>query len=199
MLLVTSRTVPRRRGEHALRVLPLPVPPPAGGGRSAAQQRAHASVNLFVERTYAAGFELTNDNAKAVAEICRRLDGLALAIGLPAARVWLLPPRQLLSRSADAHALFARPGVFPGPFTLSAVEAVAGTAGPASWEARAERASDGHAGVAGPEGSRYARPRFSSLLAKQRQLCSNSIRARARLAGALVWQYSAREHPGGGP
>jgi predicted ATPase len=58
-------------------------PPP-----DAAEQWACASVNLFVERAYAAapGFELTDDNAEAVAEICRRLDGLALAIGLDAAR-----------------------------------------------------------------------------------------------------------------
>ena len=99
VLLVTSRTVLRLRGEHEFRVLPLPVAP-AGGGRDAAELRAYASVNLFVERAYAAapGFEPTDDNAEAVAEICRRLDGSALAIGLAAARVRLLPPQELLSR-----------------------------------------------------------------------------------------------------
>jgi predicted ATPase len=231
VLLVISRTVLRLRGEHEFRVLRLPVPP-AGGGRDAAELRAYASVNLFVERVYAAapGFELT-DNAEAVAEICRRLEGLALAIGLAAARVRLLPPQELLSRldqrfsvltggerdllerqrtlrntlfwsfgllSADAEALFALLGGLPGAFTLSAVEAVAGDAGAASWEPGAGRASDGHAGVAGPGRSRSARPRLSSLLTEQRQLCSNSICARAMLAVALVWRCSAREHPGGG-
>jgi predicted ATPase len=232
VLLLTSRTVLRLRGEHELRVLPLPVPP-AGGGRNAAELRVYASVNVFVERAYvvAPGFELTDDIAEAVAEICRRLDGLPLAIGLAAARGWLLPPQELLSRlgqrfsvltggerdllerqrtlpnplgwsfgllSADAQALFARLGVFPGPISLSAVEAVAGDAGPASWEPGAGRAGDGHAGVAGPGRSRSARPQLSSLLTEQRQLCSTSICARARLAVALVWRCSARERPGGG-
>jgi predicted ATPase len=232
VLLVTSRTVLRLRGAHDLRVLPLPVPP-AGGGQGAAKLRAYPSVKLFVERAYVAapGFELTDENAEAVAEICRRLNGLALAIGLAAAMGRLLPPEELLSRlgqrfsvltggerallerrrtlpntlgwslgllSADAQALFARLGVFPGPFTLTAVEAVAGDAGAASWRPGAGRASDGHAGVAGPGRSRSARPQLSSLLTEQRQLCSNSICARARLAVALVWRCSAREHPGGG-
>jgi len=232
VLPVTGRTVPRPRGEHELRVLPLPVPP-AGGGRDAAEPRAYASVNLFVERAYAAapGFEATDDNAEAVAEICRGLDGLALAIGLVAARVRLLPPQELLSRlgqrlsvltrgerdlmerqrilpdtlgwsfglvSADAQALFARLGVFPRPFTMSRVEAAAGDAGSAYREPGAGRASVGHAEVAGPGRSRYARPQLSSLLTEQQQLCSNSMCALARLAAALVWRCSAREHPGGG-
>jgi hypothetical protein len=154
---------------------------------------------------------------------------LALATGLAAARGWLLPPQELLSRgrrlsvltggerdlperqrtlrntldrsfgllSADARTLFARLGAFPGPFTVSAVGAVAGDAGPASCEPGAGRASDGHAGAACPGRSRPARPRLSSFLTEQRQLCSNSICARARSVVALVWRCSAREHPGG--
>jgi hypothetical protein len=194
--------------------------------------RADASVSLLVERAYAAApsLELTDDNAEAVAEICRRLNGLALAIGLAAARLRLLPPQELLSRgrrfsmltgggcdlperqralpntmdrsfgllSADAQTLFARLGVFPGPFTLSTVEAVAGDAGPTSCEPGAGHASDPHAGVAGPGRSRSARPQLSSLVTERRQLGSRSICARARLAVALVWRRSAREHPGGG-
>ena len=99
---MTSRTVLRLRGEHEPPVPPLV--PHAGGGRAAAELRANASVNLFVERAYAAapGLELTDDNAEAVAEICRRLNGLALAIGLAAARLRLLPPQELLSRAGDS-------------------------------------------------------------------------------------------------
>jgi hypothetical protein len=223
VLLVTSRTVLRLRGEHELRVPPLPVPP-AGGGRGAAELRASASVNLFVERAYAAApdFELTDDDAAAVAEIRRRLEGLALA------RVRLLSPQELLSRLdrrfgaltggerdllerkrtlpetlgrsfglLSAKALFARLGVFPRPSDLPAV-AVAGGAGPASWEPGAGRASDGRAGIAGPGRSRYARPQLSSLLTEQRQLSSNGICARARSPVALVRGCSARGHRGGG-
>ena len=64
-------------------------------------------MRLFVERAQAAsaGFELTSENAGAVAEICRRLDGLPLAIELAAARVRLLPPQALLARLDDKMGL----------------------------------------------------------------------------------------------
>src|SRR5260370_7556622 len=86
-------------GEQGSRVRPLPVPPIGAGGDAAEVQRC-ASVRLFVQRAQAAsaGFELTSGNAAAVAEICRRLDGLPLAIELAAARVRLLPPQPLLPR-----------------------------------------------------------------------------------------------------
>src|SRR6516225_6278983 len=99
VVLVTSRAVLRLSGEHEFAVPPLPVPP-AGADLDPGQLRRYASVRLFAERAHAAapGFELTSDNAAAVAEICRRLDGLPLAIELAAARVRLLPPPALLSR-----------------------------------------------------------------------------------------------------
>ncbi len=104
--LVTSRTVLRLSGEHEFPVPALPVPPMGAGGDAADVQR-WASVRLFVQRAQAAspGFELTSGNAAAVAEICRRLDGLPLAIELAAARVRLLPPQALLARLGDRMGL----------------------------------------------------------------------------------------------
>jgi predicted ATPase len=102
VVLVTSRTVLRLSGEHEFPVPPLPVPP-AGAGLNAEDAEQYASVRLFVERARAAaqGFQLNNGNAAAVAEICRRLDGLPLAIELAAARVRLLSPATLLARLDD--------------------------------------------------------------------------------------------------
>ena len=86
VVLVTSRAVLRISGEHECPVPPLPVPP-AGAAPDPEELRRYASVALFAERAHAAdpGFELTGGNAAAVAEICRRLDGLPLAIELAAA------------------------------------------------------------------------------------------------------------------
>jgi tetratricopeptide (TPR) repeat protein len=61
------------------------------------------SIILFVERARASSpnFALTKDNASAVTQICRQLDGLPLALELAAARVKLLPPQAILSRLDD--------------------------------------------------------------------------------------------------
>ena len=100
VVLVTSRIVLRLSGEHELPVPPLPIPP-AGVDPDPEQLQRYPSVALFTERAHAAdpGFKLTPGNAAAVAEICRRLDGLPLAIELAAARVRLLPPPTLLALS----------------------------------------------------------------------------------------------------
>jgi len=100
--LVTSRTVLRVSGEHEFPVPTLPVPE-AGTDEDPATTQQYASVRLFAERAHAAAadFELTSDNAGTVAEICRRLDGLPLAIELAAARVRVLPPQALLARLDD--------------------------------------------------------------------------------------------------
>ena len=102
VVLVTSRTVLRLSGEYELSVPPLPVPPP-GPVRDAAALQDYPSVRLFAARAgaEAPGFELTARNVQAVAEICRRLDGLPLAIELAAARIRLLPPQALLARLGD--------------------------------------------------------------------------------------------------
>jgi predicted ATPase/tetratricopeptide (TPR) repeat protein len=106
VVLVTSRAVLRLSGEHEFPVPPLPVPP-AGAASDPEELRRYASVSLFTERAHAAdpGFELTAGNAAAVAEICRRLDGLPLAIELAAARVRLLPPQALASRLGQRFSL----------------------------------------------------------------------------------------------
>jgi predicted ATPase len=104
--LVTSRAVLRLSGEHEFAVPPLPVPP-AGAAPDPGQMRRYAAVSLFTERAHAAApdFELTSGNAAAVAEICRRLDGLPLAIELAAARVRLLSPQALASRLDERFSL----------------------------------------------------------------------------------------------
>jgi len=100
-VLATSRAPLRLRVEHELDVPPLPVPTP-DEERSADPSTVGqvASVSLFVERAGVAspGFELTVGNAGAVAAICRRLDGLPLALELAAPWVRLLSPRELLAR-----------------------------------------------------------------------------------------------------
>ena len=99
--LVTSRTVLRVSGEHEFPVPTLPVP--EAGMEDPASTQQYASVRLFAERAHAAAgdFELTSSNAGTVAEICRRLDGLPLAIELAAARIRVLPPQALLARLDD--------------------------------------------------------------------------------------------------
>ena len=99
VVLATSRSVLRISGEHEFPVPPLPVPP-TGTGRDPAGLQQYAAVRLFLDRAGAAapGFALNRQNAPAVAELCRRLDGLPLAIELAAARIRLLPPRALLAR-----------------------------------------------------------------------------------------------------
>ena len=105
--LVTSRAALRVTGEQEFAVPPLTLPGPPDprppdpdrphGRERGAQSEAEA---LFVERArgVAADFALTDDHAPAVAAICRRLDGLPLAIELAAAHTRLLPPRALLAR-----------------------------------------------------------------------------------------------------
>ncbi len=101
-ILATSRVRLRLRGEHVVPVPPLPVPatPTAESEATLDALSINPAVQLFVDRAAEAafGFELDEHNAAAIAEICRRLDGLPLAIELAAARVGLFPPAALLER-----------------------------------------------------------------------------------------------------
>ena len=101
-VLATSRIPLGLYGEHEYAVSPLSVPDPKRLPDLGALSQYEA-VRLFIERAGAAkaSFEITNENAPAVAEICVRLDGLPLAIELAAARVKLLSPKVLLTRLAN--------------------------------------------------------------------------------------------------
>ena len=98
-VLITSRSVLHLRGEREFAVSPLALPD-AKCATSAGSLRQYAAVVLFVQRAVdaKADFSLTDGNASAVAEICRRLDGLPLAIELAAARIKMLSPEALLAR-----------------------------------------------------------------------------------------------------
>jgi predicted ATPase len=98
-VLATSREPLRLRWEHRLPVPPLGLPNPRHDRNPEILMMAPA-VALFVERAEAVHpfFELTEDNGPAVAELCRRLDGLPLAIELAAAHSNALCPSTLLAR-----------------------------------------------------------------------------------------------------
>ena len=95
-LLVTSRIALRVGGEREFPVQPLPVPA-AGATGDLAQNPAVALFALRAEAVQPA-FALTPAVARAVAAICRRVDGLPLAIELAAGRAKILPPEELLAR-----------------------------------------------------------------------------------------------------
>jgi predicted ATPase/DNA-binding winged helix-turn-helix (wHTH) protein len=87
-LVATSREALRAEGEYAYRLPPLESPP-AHAPLSADQALTYPAVQLFVERARANGnnFELDDVEAKLISDICRQLDGIALAIELGASRV----------------------------------------------------------------------------------------------------------------
>jgi predicted ATPase/DNA-binding NarL/FixJ family response regulator len=106
--LVTSRELLHTYGEHNYLVPSLSVPDPNKLPDLQALSRYEA-VELFLERARAVStaFQLTERNARAVAEICLRLDGLPLAIELAAARILVLPPEELLVRLENRLKLLA--------------------------------------------------------------------------------------------
>jgi predicted ATPase/DNA-binding CsgD family transcriptional regulator len=98
-ILATSRVRLRLSAEHEFPIPPLALAQ-ADERTSAIEDGESAAVRLFIARTQAVrpDFTLTDENAQVVNEICRRLDGLPLAIELAAARVKMLPPAALLAR-----------------------------------------------------------------------------------------------------
>ena len=98
-VLATSREPLQLQAEHRYAVTPLPVPE---DGVPEAVTRAPAGA-LFVERAHSRdrAFELTAANAGAIASVCRRVDGLPLAVELAAARMAVLGPEQLDARLAQ--------------------------------------------------------------------------------------------------
>lgn len=105
-LLVTSRVPLRVLGEHEIAVPPFDTPD-LDAAPSLDELAANPAVALFAERARGvnAGFALRPDNAGAVARLCRRLDGIPLAIELAAARSRVLGPQALLERIDDRLAL----------------------------------------------------------------------------------------------
>ena len=103
-VIATSREPLSVPGEHVIPVPPLELPAPA---EPLAQLRRNETVALFTERAAAASgtFELTTANQAAVVDLCRRLDGLPLAIELAAVRTRVLSAEQIVDRLGDRFAL----------------------------------------------------------------------------------------------
>jgi predicted ATPase/transcriptional regulator with XRE-family HTH domain len=110
-ILTTSRIALDLRSERQYAVGPLALPP--RGERDPVVVAGHAAVALFLERArvIVPGLALTTTTAGAVAEVCRRLDGLPLALELAAALVRLVPPQAMLARLRDVE---------PGPSSAGA-------------------------------------------------------------------------------
>jgi predicted ATPase/DNA-binding SARP family transcriptional activator/DNA-binding CsgD family transcriptional regulator len=110
-MMATSREALRVAGEVIWRVPPLSLPDPQRPS-VAKESEGYESVRLFVERAQQRdpAFALTPDNAQAVADICRKLDGVPLALELAAARVGALAVAEIASRLGDSLGLLTHGG-----------------------------------------------------------------------------------------
>ncbi|MCE7929188.1 MAG: helix-turn-helix domain-containing protein [Chloroflexi bacterium CFX7] len=99
-LLATSRERLRIRGEHEVQLRPLGLP--REGAESAEDIGSADAVKLLVARAAAVrpGFGVTGENARALSALCRRLDGLPLALELVAGQLKLISPAEVLERLA---------------------------------------------------------------------------------------------------
>jgi non-specific serine/threonine protein kinase len=104
-VLATSREVLRIEGEHVYRVPPLDVP--LQHEKESGSILGHAAVRLFIARARAldSGFSPQGENLRTIAAICRRLDGIPLAIEFAAARGAMLGPELVLSRLHERFGL----------------------------------------------------------------------------------------------
>ncbi|HZE68943.1 MAG TPA: protein kinase [Pyrinomonadaceae bacterium] len=123
-IVATSREALNVQGERVMQLPPLSVP----DSKSALNLeivRAADAIKLFLDRAQLvrSGFELTTATFSSVAEICRRLDGIPLAIELAAARVKILSIEQILTKLDDRFKLLSSPGrtMLPRHQTLRAV------------------------------------------------------------------------------
>jgi len=105
-IVATSRAPLRISGEREYAVPPLSLPG-VEDASNLAEVMASEAVQLFVDRVRGVqpSFNLTNDNSATIADICRAVDGLPLAIELAAARVRLLPPEAILTRLGNRLSL----------------------------------------------------------------------------------------------
>jgi predicted ATPase/DNA-binding winged helix-turn-helix (wHTH) protein len=108
-ILATSREPLRAMNESVFRLAPLEIPPPAAT-MTAAEALEYSAVQLFVERAMAGAhlFELSDADVPVVIDICRKLDGLPLAIELAAARVDVFGLRGLAARLDDCLGILTR-------------------------------------------------------------------------------------------
>jgi predicted ATPase/DNA-binding XRE family transcriptional regulator len=120
VVLVTSRAPLRVRGEAEFPVQPLAVP--QAGGDDPTALASCPAVEVFVDRARAVspGFSVTADNAGPVADLCRRLAGIPLALELAAARLRFLNPQALLARLDEAMARAGGPDLPARQRTLQA-------------------------------------------------------------------------------
>jgi non-specific serine/threonine protein kinase len=105
-ILVTSREALGIAGETTVQVPPLSIP--SSHQTPSPDVLLHSdAARLFVERatTVIPGFAVTDDNAAALAQVCRRLDGIPLAIELAAARIGMLRVEQIAARLDDTFRL----------------------------------------------------------------------------------------------
>jgi predicted ATPase/DNA-binding CsgD family transcriptional regulator len=110
-VVTTTREPLQVSGEHVVPVPPLELPM-GDGEEPLGRLRQNEAVMLFTERAAAASgvFELSTSNRATVVSICRRLDGLPLAIELAAVRTRALSPEQILDRLSDRFALLTGGG-----------------------------------------------------------------------------------------
>ena len=121
-VLATSRVPLVVEGEATFEVAPLRVPDLDAGSASTVAVADAARLFEVRARQVAADFRIGDDNASAVAEICRRLDGIPLAIELAAARVRVLAPGQIAAGLLDRFGLLTG-GVRGAPARQQTLEA----------------------------------------------------------------------------